>query len=162
MGTKAREIVGESAKGTVEMLNAALADEWLAYYQYWVGALVAEGPMRPNVQAELSEHAADEFKHAGMLAKRIIELGGTPILNPGEWVKKSTCGYDEPKDPNVLKLIEQNIKGEQWAIKVYNDMLKKIIVTNDPITFHLIRKILEDEIEHEQDLEDLQRDIKLI
>ena len=27
----------------LSQLNAALSEEWLAYYQYWVGALVAEG-----------------------------------------------------------------------------------------------------------------------
>ena len=26
----------------ISQLNAALAEEWLAYYQYWVGALVVE------------------------------------------------------------------------------------------------------------------------
>ena len=160
MGTKAREIAGPNVKETVELLNRALADEWLAYYQYWVGALIAHGPLRPDVQKELQEHAADEFKHANMLAKRIIELGGEPLNDPKEWVKKSTCGYDAPKNPSTVKLLEQNIKGEQWAIQVYNDMLKKIMISKDPVTYHIIRKILEDEIGHEQDLQDLQKDIK--
>ena len=26
----------------ISQLNAALAEEWLAYYQYWIGALVVE------------------------------------------------------------------------------------------------------------------------
>ena len=99
MGTVGTKIVG-NAKEIVEMLNKALADEWLAYYQYWVGALVAKGPMRPNVQAELNEHAGDELKHAGMLAERIIQLGGTPILDPHDFGKHSNCGYDAPKDPS--------------------------------------------------------------
>ena len=50
MGTKGAEIVKMDAKQLVAMLNSALADEWLAYYQYWVGALVVKGPMRPDVQ----------------------------------------------------------------------------------------------------------------
>lgn len=41
----------------ISQLNAALAEEWLAYYQYWIGALVVEGAMRPNVQSEFEEHA---------------------------------------------------------------------------------------------------------
>lgn len=36
----------------LSQLNAALAEEWLAYYQYWVGALVVEGAMRSDVQGE--------------------------------------------------------------------------------------------------------------
>lgn len=33
----------------LSQLNTALSEEWLAYYQYRVGALVAEGTMRANV-----------------------------------------------------------------------------------------------------------------
>jgi len=104
MGTKGKEIVKMDPTHLVAMLNSALADEWLAYYQYWAGALVVRGPMRPDVQKELNEHASDELKHAGMLAERIIQLGGKPILNPLEWQKKSGCGYDEPKDGDRRKV----------------------------------------------------------
>ncbi|MCX8197560.1 MAG: ferritin-like domain-containing protein [Candidatus Micrarchaeota archaeon] len=162
MGTKAVEIVGSGASEIVQLLNKALADEWLAYYQYWVGAYVVRGPMRPDVQEELKEHAKEELEHAEMLAERIIQLGGTPILNPAKFLEMSNCGYDEPKDDHVLKVLEQNIKGEQCAIEVYNNLLKKIMVEKDPITFHMIRKILEDEIEHEQELQELEQDIKMI
>jgi len=148
-----------NAKEVVALLNKALADEWLAYYQYWVGALVAKGPMRPEVQQELSEHAGEELGHAKMLADRIIQLGGTPLLSPAEFTKMSNCGYDEPKDPHVLKLLEQNIKGEQCAIETYSAMLGKL--KGDYITFNMVRKILEDEVGHEQDLQDIEEDICL-
>ena len=58
----------------ISQLNAALAEEWLAYYQYWVGALVVEGAMRADVQGEFEEHAEEERRHAQLLADRIIEL----------------------------------------------------------------------------------------
>ena len=48
----------------LSQLNAALAEEWLAYYQYWVGALVVEGAMRSDVQGEFEEHAEEERHHA--------------------------------------------------------------------------------------------------
>ena len=35
-------------------LNAALSEEWLAFYQYWVGSFVVEGAMRGDVQRESS------------------------------------------------------------------------------------------------------------
>ena len=44
----------------IAQLNAALAEEWLAYYQYWVGTLVVEGAMRADVQGEFEEHAEEE------------------------------------------------------------------------------------------------------
>ena len=68
----------------LEMLNGALAEEWLAYYQYWIGARVMEGPMRSEVEAELLKHADEELEHAEMVAERIIQLGGTPVTNPAD------------------------------------------------------------------------------
>jgi len=49
-------------------LNAALSEEWLAFYQYWVGSFVVEGAMRGDVQREFQEHAAEEYNHAKLLA----------------------------------------------------------------------------------------------
>lgn len=161
MGTVGKKIAGDVGK-TIEFLNKAMADEWLAVYQYWVGAKVVEGPMRPEVEGELNEHAKEELEHANMLADRIIQLGGTPLLSPDAIKAASGCGYEAPSDPHVLKILAQNIKGEQCAIAVYNKMLKDIGYQNDPITCNMIRKIMEDEVEHEHDLQGLQRDIELI
>ena len=44
-------------KSLIDQLNAALSEEWLAYYQYWVGALVVEGAMRADVQGEFQQHS---------------------------------------------------------------------------------------------------------
>jgi bacterioferritin len=160
MGTKAREIVGIDVKKLVELLNKAYADEWLAYYQYWIGAKVAKGPMRGQVVSELDEHAGDELRHAGMLVDRIIQLGGTPVLEPEEWYKMTNCGYDAPKDPSVKALLKQNIKGEQCAIEVYKRLLDTV-KDKDPITYNMALQILGDELEHEEDLQALLEDIKM-
>ena len=37
MGKKAVEIVDLDVKKLIEILNQALSEEWLAYYQYWIG-----------------------------------------------------------------------------------------------------------------------------
>lgn len=44
MGTKGIEIVGMDVQQLLKLLNMAFADEWLAYYQYWLGAKVVKGP----------------------------------------------------------------------------------------------------------------------
>jgi len=158
MGTKGRELVGEHADKIVELLNKALCDEWLAYYQYWVGSKVVKGPMKDAVIAELIQHANDELRHADMLVTRILELGGTPILSPKQWFELTNCGYDAPDDPFVKKVLEQNIKGEQCAIDTYNEILK-ITKDIDPITYNIALQILTDEVEHEEDLQSLLEDL---
>ncbi|WP_428076608.1 ferritin-like domain-containing protein [Candidatus Avelusimicrobium fimicolum] len=162
MGMKGREIVqraGLDVQALVTALNKAYCDEWLAYYQYWVGAQVATGVLAPKLIEEMEEHAAEELDHAKKLSKRIIELGGTPALSPQDWYKESTCGYLVPKDSESKILLAQNLQGERCAIEVYNKLLD-MVKGKDPITFHLLREILEDEVEHEQDLEDIGLDIK--
>ena len=164
MGTKGREIIealGIKVNDLIKLLNKALADEWLAYYQYWIGAKVAKGMPREAVVAELTQHATDELRHAGMVTDRIIQLGGTPLLEPKQWYDFTNCGYDAPKDFDVRKILDQNIKGEQCAISVY----KKIIdytKDKDPVTYDIALQILEDEIEHEEDLEAIKEDIKVM
>jgi bacterioferritin len=160
MGTKGKEIVGLEVDNLINLLNKAFADEWLAYYQYWIGAQVAKGPMRGAVVAELSEHAQDELKHAGMLTERIIQLGGTPLLDPADWKKLSNCGYDVPENPFVKVLLEQNIKGEQCAIDVYNK-LATMTRDKDIVNYNMVAEILEDEVEHEEDLQALLEDIEI-
>ncbi|MCM8784466.1 MAG: ferritin [Candidatus Omnitrophica bacterium] len=158
MGTKARALVGADVKKIVTLLNKALADEWLAYYQYWIGAKVACGQMRGAVVGELEQHAGEELKHAEMLVGRIIQLGGTPILKPEEWYKQTNCGYDAPENPSVKAILKQNIKGEQCAIEVYK-RLSEVAKEKDVVTYHLALEIMEDEIEHEEDLEALLNDM---
>jgi len=161
MGTKGREIVGMDVSELIELLNKAFADEWLAYYQYWIGAKVIKGPMKEAVIAELTQHAADELQHAEMLTARIIQLGGIPITEPEEWYKMTNCGYSAPKDPSSKAILEQNIKGEQCAIDAYNHLLE-VTGGKDPVTYNIALQILQDEVEHEEDLQALLEDLEKI
>ena len=164
MGTRGREILeslGIKVDELISLLNRVYADEWLAYYQYWVGSKVAVGIPREAVVAELIQHANDEFRHAGMVADRIIQLGGTPLLEPKEVLAKSNCGYDAPSDSDVRVLLDQNIKGEQCAITQYKKIMD-YVKDKDPVTYDLTLKILEDEIEHEEDLEAIKEDIRVM
>jgi bacterioferritin len=161
MGSKGREIIGMDVGKLLGLLNKAYADEWLAYYQYWIGSKVVKGPMKEAVIAELVQHAADELRHADMLTARIIQLGGTPVVKPEDWYKHTNCGYDAPEDPFVKVVLEQNIKGEQCAIGVYNALLRET-KDADPITYNIVLQILQDEEEHEEDLQALKEDFELM
>lgn len=158
MGTRGREIVGENLDRVLELLNKAFADEWLAYYQYWLGAKVVQGPMKDAVMAELMQHAADELRHADMVSNRIIQLGGTPLTSPRDWFVWTNCGYDAPDDPFVRKILEQNISGEQCAISTYNSIIQEIGM-KDPVTYNIAVQLLQDEVTHEEDLQALLEDL---
>jgi len=145
----------------IDMLNRAYASEWLAYYQYWLGARVLRGPMKDAVAAELNLHATEELNHAVMLAGRIVQLGGTPILDPKDWFRLSSCEYAAPSDPHVAKILEQNIAGEQCAITAYKDMMDAT-KDKDMVTYNLALTILQQEVEHEEDLQSLEEDLNIM
>ncbi len=161
MGTRGTEIVGMDVNELLTLLNKAFSDEWLAYYQYWLGAKVVKGPMKDPVIAELELHATEELSHALLLSGRIIQLGGTPVTNPQDWFKLTNCGYDAPDDPFVKTILKQNIKGEQCAISTYNKLMQATANT-DPITHDIILTIISQEVEHEEDLQALLEDIELM
>ena len=162
MGEMAKKISNVDNKKLLEALNAALAEEWLAYYQYWAGATVMVGPMRPTVQEEFEKHANEEKGHADKVAERIVQLGGTPVLDPAEWSKLARCKYDvPPANGCIVKLINQNIHAERCAIQRYQEICD-MTFGKDHETYHMAREILSDELEHENDLEDFATDIELI
>ena len=161
MGTRGREIIGMDVKKLLKMLNKAYASEWLAYYQYWLGAKLIKGPMKDAVAAELTLHATEELNHATLLAGRIIQLGGTPVLTPDGWLKESPCEYDAPTDPYVAVLLDQNIAGEQCAISTYKALMDAT-KDKDMVTYNIALTILEQEVEHEEDLQSLREDLDLM
>jgi bacterioferritin len=158
MGKHGIKIVNVDVNELLRMLNEALSEEWLAYYQYWIGARVMEGPMRSEIETELLVHADQELNHAVMVVDRIIQLGGTPILNPSEWMKHSSCDYDEPTDPYIEAILNQNLKGERCAIQRYQG-IADFTSGADHTTHQMATSILNEELEHEQDIEDWLLDI---
>lgn len=159
MGEKAVAIAKIDVNHLIKMLNEALSEEWLAYYQYWIGARLLEGPMRGDVEAELLIHATEELGHAVLVADRIIQLGGIPVINPNQWTTLAKCAYEEPRDPYVEVILTQNLQGERCAITRYED-LAEYTQGKDFSTYQMAITILNQELEHEHDIEAFLTDLK--
>ena len=159
MGKRGIEIIGVDVKELIKQLNEALSEEWLAYYQYWIGARVIEGPMRTEVEPELLIHADQELNHAVMVVDRITQLGGTPVLSPMEWTKLGKCAYETPSDPYIEAILAQNLRGERCAIDRY-EKLAEFTHGKDHVTHQIAITILNEELEHEQEIEDWLADIE--
>lgn len=142
----------------ISTLNVALSEEWLAYYQYWVGARVMEGPMRSEIETEFLKHAQEELSHAEKLIKRIIELGGTPVLDPADWQTLAQCKYEAPADGYVESILEQNLVSERCAIKRYR-AIADYTHGVDYTTTQMAIDILAEEIDHETDIRAYIKDI---
>lgn len=159
MARKGNSIIkGVDINDIITGLNKAYADEWLAYYQYFIEGKVVKGIMKDAAIAELQQHAADELRHANMVADRILQLGGTPLLNPKDWFTHTNCGYEEPNNFDVVSILDDAIKGEQCAISIYSE-LAEMTKDKDIVTYDIVSEILADEVEHEEDLQALYDDI---
>lgn len=159
MGKRGIEILNLDKEELIRMLNEALSEEWLAYYQYWIGARMMEGPMRSEIEPELLLHADQELGHAVLVVNRIIQLGGVPVLRPADWYTLSRCEYEAPADPYVEIILNQNLRGERCAIQRYQE-IADFTSGKDHATHQMATTILNEEIEHEQDIEDWIGDIE--
>lgn len=160
MGQAAQKISKVDHDELLRLLNVAYAEEWLAYYQYWIGAQVAVGPMRTTIVKEFLEHAGEELQHAQWLSDRIIQLGGTPVLNPNEFESIALCRYDAPTQPYVMNLLQQNLTAERCAVGRYQQICD-MCFGKDHDTYRMAAKILKEELEHEQEIGDFEEDIRL-
>jgi len=158
MGKQGITISSVDVDQLLKMLNAALAEEWLAYYQYWIGAQIMEGPMRSEIEPELMLHANQELGHALLVVNRIVQLGGIPVTNPADWTRLARCAYEDPTDPYIEIILNQNLKGERCAIQRYKE-IADFTMGKDHATYQMAVQILNEELEHEHDIEDWLRDL---
>jgi len=163
MGKTSTEIADLDVDSLVKELNRALADEWLAIYQYWYGSLAPEQTMSPIVMDAIKEALEDEKEHAEELAERILQLEALPIRNPSEWGKLAHCKYLEPPEDltDLKKFLEDAVEGERCAMNAYN-AIANMTFGKDHITYQLITHILSEEAEHEEMFQDLLENLPCI
>lgn len=158
MGKKGREIVGVDVDKLIEALNKAYADEWIAYFYYKWAAEFVEGLDYQAVASELERIAAEELEHASELSERIYQLGGQPPSDWQEIYKVANCKKVElPEDERDLEsVIQAVLDAEGCAIDVYTAIINDLMtIGKDPLTYHTVRHILQEEVEHEDAFENL-------
>jgi bacterioferritin len=160
MGKTSRIIADLNVDELIKELNRALADEWLAIYQYWYISTVAEQIMAPVVMDAIKHALEDEKEHAQELANRILELDGVPIKNPNEWNQIAHCKYVEPPESqtNLKRFLADALRGERCAMETYNN-IAKMTFGKDHLSYQLIVHILSEEAEHEELFEGLLTDL---
>src|SRR5262247_1418696 len=97
---------GADRDTVVEVLNEALATEIVCVLRYKRHYFMAQGLESEAVKQEFLQHANEEQLHADMLAERIVQLGGSPDLNPGGLLTKSHSEYVE--GDSLVEMIKEN------------------------------------------------------
>ncbi|MBF6630385.1 MAG: ferritin-like domain-containing protein [Comamonas sp.] len=135
----------------VKLLNDALATEIVCVLRYKRHYFTATGLESPAIAEEFLVHANEEQAHADKIAKRIVQLGGEPDLNPDTLTQRSHADYSP--DSDLRSMIRANLIAERVAIEAYSQMIE-LIGDKDPSSRRLIEHILEQEQEHADELSD--------
>jgi bacterioferritin len=138
----------------IEVLNQVIATEMVCYLRYSQHAIAATGLDRAQVAAEFREHAAAELQHGLWAAERVSQLGGSPDFNPTTLAERSHTEYSTPDGADLTRMLEENLVAERIVIQTYQEIIRWV-GDDDPTTRRMLEKILEEEEEHADDLNDL-------
>ncbi|MBI5182330.1 MAG: ferritin [Nitrospirae bacterium] len=122
----------------IDALNKDRADELGAIIQYMGHHYTADGMESPAIVGIFKTTAIDEMKHAEMLAERIVYLGGDPVNKPS----------DIKKGGDLKKMMQDDLAGENGAIKQYKEHIKLCADEGDSTTRLMLENILSDEEKH--------------
>ena len=135
----------------IALLNDSLATEWVCVLRYRRHHFTAAGLASPKIAEEFLVHANEELGHADRLARRIVQLGGTPDLSPATLLARSHAAYDESL--SLKDMIRANLVAERVAIETYSQLVA-LIGDKDISTRRLLEDILADEQQHADELKD--------
>jgi bacterioferritin len=139
----ASEAAGEiTREQLIRLLNEDLSREYQAIIAYVVYSQVLKGAQYMNIAAELETHAAEELKHALIVAKQIDYLGGQPTVTPLA-VKTS----DKAED-----MLRFDLDNENETIRNYRQRVRQCEALGEYALAEHLREILVNEQEHQIDL----------
>lgn len=126
----------------ITALGEDLSREYQAIIAYVVYSQVLKGAEYMAIAAELEKHAAEELRHAIIIAKQIDYLGGDPpvIAKP---VKTSRKADD---------MLRFDLENERVTIVEYRKRVRQCEALGEFAMSEHIREILKDEQEHLDDL----------
>ena len=141
-------------------LNSLLAEEFRAWYDYYIYSKVLTGKSGDELRKLAVEVGEDELEdHSEKLLGRLKDLSLNVYLStPSSWEEYSKSKHSEvPKDS--VHWIEYQVARECEAIEHYKTVIQLSEVINDVVTADLLTNILKDEQEHLSRLKILQADI---
>ena len=143
-----------SRERLIEVLNEVVASEIVCFLRYSQHAITATGIDRAQVAAEFREHASAEMNHCLLAAERISQLGGEPDLDPSTLTKRSHTEYVTAPAADLKQMLTENLVAERIVIAAYGEIIRWI-GDSDPTTRRLMERLLAEEEEHADDLNDL-------
>lgn len=132
----------QNIRELVNALNEDLAREYQAIIAYTVYSNVLKGAQWMSIAGELKKHAAEELRHAMIIADQIDYLGGMPTATP-KTVKLS----ERPEE-----MVRFDLDNETETIRNYRRRVKQAEAIGHYALADQLRTIISQEQEHQHDL----------
>jgi bacterioferritin len=122
----------------LQLLNDVLASEliWLMRYRRRYLMRAGEAVLSP-------ERCGEEVTPADRLARRILELGGEPDLDPDKLLSRRSADYSSTG--SVAERIREDLRAERIVIESYAEVIGFLGVTDPPT-----RAMLEENLSRER------------
>jgi bacterioferritin len=137
----------KGSEKVIEGLNEALSEELSAINQYFLHAELCESWGYGKLAASIKKQSIDEMKHAEQIIERVLFFEGAPNMIK---YRKLNIGQ------NVPDMIANDLKLEVEAVGMYNRLIMESVEAKDYGTAELFKKLLKDEEEHVNELEEMQ------
>ncbi len=124
---------------SIDLLNAALADELAAIHQYMYFHFHCDDQGYDPLSNLFKMTAITEMTHAEMLAERILFLKGEVEMTVSAPVEKIR---------DVAKMLEHSLTLEEGAVKMYNGFALKCAEHGDSVTKQLFETLIAAEEGH--------------
>jgi bacterioferritin len=144
-----RQSIVKVSQELLDMLNRAIAREIQVSIQYMWQHVQWGGVKGFAVKDAFQSIAVAEMKHAETIGERLYYLGGTPTTKPDPIFVGTT----------LKEMLEQDVKDEETAIRLYKQIIDKARAENDETTHRIFREILEQEEDHHDTFTTLLEDL---
>lgn len=129
----------------IQKLDELLAEELTAINQYIVHSEMCANWGYDRLHDVVEKRAIQEMKHAEALIARLIFLEGQPTVSR---LNAIHIGQD------VEKQLRADLEAELGAVRQYNEVIRLADEVRDAVTRDLLERILKDEDEHVDWLEE--------
>ncbi len=127
----------------IDGLNEDLAAEYQAIITYRLFASLSSGPYRQELRNIFEEEVQDELGHAGLLADKIVALGGEPVKEP----LPVEISHDN------REMFEIALQAEKETIARYEERIRQAEELGETGLKVKLEDLVADETDHKEQIE---------
>ncbi len=133
----------------IALLGEIYCAEMAGLNRYLHYSFMVMGYNRIPIQKWFRNNATESMNHAIVIGEKITSLGGHPPILP--------VSIEEHNLHNIQQLLEESLRHEQNAIKLYKKLVEMAVALEDIALEELAREFVREETEHTDEVRKMLR-----